>query len=366
MQRCRLSLVLPALLIAFGLASVHGATPNIPPFFSCSATFDQPPELRKPVTLRATLEGLIGTAHDIRVTADLPDGWPPLAPQRLPELRVGNRHEFTWTVIPPTTAENGSILVRLTLRTPKEELTKACQEQFPGEAAAMAEGIRAWPDETSTTADVAFTLTEDEGFYPLTGDAWMQYDSRLQPKGAKRGVVYSRDPLLSVSQAQTDVEMYEQLQTLLKSDPGLGEKLASSGVDVRKKKLDQLYGLYVLGTEHYEKGAFDAALGLLQRLRDELPNQPASPIVDLGIAAGNLIALSHWAKGDQRSARKAFQDTFYGNRKHPLQRYILRNLGLLMLDTGDQTTAREMLRLAVQAKPTYSLVAREFEELRAP
>jgi Tfp pilus assembly protein PilF len=44
----------------------------------------------------------------------------------------------------------------------------------------------------------------------------------------------------------------------------------------------------------------------------------------------------------------------------------LRNLGLLRLEKGDQTTAREIFRLALELKPAYPLLQEEYARLKKP
>ena len=167
--------------------------------------------------------------------------------------------------------------------------------------------------------------------------------------------------MISPFQAQTDVEMFEKLRGLLRGNPEMAAGLAAQGIDVEKKRRDFHNGLYVLAVQAYLKGDYEATLAFLARLEQEI-GESAEPF--LRIAAGNLQALGFWGRGMRKQAEDSFRKTFYQHRKHPLQRYVLRNLGLFMLHRQDKESAREMFRLALKLKPTYSLLRREYEGLK--
>ena len=242
----------------------------------------------------------------------------------------------------------------------KESIRASKNPQFQS----MLDRVTAMPAIGEGFSDISFALFAEEGFYPLTGDMWICYDDRLKPEGMTRGPVFFRETVITPFQAQTDVEMYDKLERLLKSDPTVGKSLEGTGVDLVRKKADQMLGLYILGTEAFLKGDFLPAHQFLNRLQDELAS--ASPGIShiLAIPAGNLRGLVFWAQGDRKAAEDSLRKTFYLDRKEMAQRYVLRNIGLLMLDSADKATAREMFRLALDLKPSYSLLQNEFNKLK--
>ncbi|MDD3147869.1 MAG: hypothetical protein PHD82_11240, partial [Candidatus Riflebacteria bacterium] len=72
-----------------------------------------------------------------------------------------------------------------------------------------------------------------------------------------------------------------------------------------------------------------------------------------------LKGLVFWSQGQKRLAEDAMKKAFYANRKHALQRYVLRNIGLLMLSNRDRDTASQMYNLARPFKQGYILLESE-------
>lgn len=363
----RLSLRLLLCLFLTGacmIPPVAADMPKLPSWYGFDAALADVPRIGVPVDVLATLTSRLGDLEDIDISLLLPHGWNHV-PREEPKGRLGSGTSrlFRFTVTPAGPLPNGSIGCKLRVRTPKVELIREASRRFPEEANKIAQTINAWPDMHEAFADMAFALYKEEGFYPLGPDMWITYDDRLRPEGAVRGPSLYRDVMITPFQAQTDVEMFDKLQALLGSDPKLGPSLAGKGIDLTKKRHDQLLGLYVLAVEAYLKSDFSAAEALLNRFVTESGETAAVP-VELTVAAENLRGLAAWASGDRRTAEQALQKAFYKNRKLPIQRYILRNLGLLMIAKGDRSSAREMFRLSSEMKPAYVLAGEEYDRLK--
>jgi hypothetical protein len=155
--------------------------------------------------------------------------------------------------------------------------------------------------------------------------------------------------------------MFNKLTGYIKTDPNLLKTMQESGIDIGRKRYDQLNGLYVLAVKAYQDNSLDIAGSFINQFETAIKSEEESAFENLRIAIGNLKALIYWGKGQRRLAEDAFKKTFYYNRKHPLQRYILRNLGLFMLAGKDSSTAAEMFRLSRSFKKGYSLLERESE-----
>ena len=192
---------------------------------------------------------------------------------------------------------------------------------------------------------------------------WVSYADELSPDKAFKGPVYYIDSLISLHQAQTDVEMFNKLNVLLKTDMTLAVNLTESGIDLNKKRFDYLNGLYVLAVDAWKNQDFQTALDFLELLEKESVELKKSYADYLKIATGNMRALVFWKQGQRRLAEEAFKNTFALNRKHKLQRYILRNLGLLMYSSKDKETAKQMYSLAKNIKSGYTLLDKELELL---
>ncbi|MBI3038867.1 hypothetical protein HYY75_07450 [bacterium] len=229
----------------------------------------------------------------------------------------------------------------------------------------LIETVKRWPDQGQGFADIAFALFPEEGFFPLSADMWLNYDERLSSKNAGfKGPVFYREPLISPNQAQNDVEMYEKLHRLISTNSSFSALLQENGIDVSQKRRDFLTGLYVLAVEAFLKGNFSETIGFLNRIEAEFRELPENQFSEWKVMTANLQALCAWSKGNKKDAETLLRDAFYKNRKLPQQRYILRNLGLLTLDIGDQAMAREMFRLGLELKPSYSLLREEFSRLK--
>ncbi len=356
-----IGLVLAGLNVA---APASAGMPGLPSWYRFNATLSEAPRVGVPVVVQATVTSLLGDLEGIKVSLLTPPGWSQATQAALLDrLASGASTCFTFSLTPGAPMPNGSIGCKLSVKTPKSALIEQAGRLFPQEVNKIKSALSGWPDVHETFTDMPFALYPEEGFYPLESDMWLTYDDRLKPEGFTRGPALYRDGMITPFQAQTDVEMYDRLQGLIKSDPKLASTLEGQGIDLKKKKFDQLLGLYVLAVEAYLKGDQPNAESLLNRFVTESRDAAAVP-VELVTAAENLRGLAAWASGDRRTAEQALQRAFYRNRKLPIQRYILRNIGLLMVARGDRATAREMLRLASEMKPAYVLAVDEYRRLK--
>lgn len=345
-------------------APVSAEMPRLPSWYRFDASLAEIPRVGVPVDVLATVTSLLGDLEQISVSLLLPQGWGQATQAAsLDRMASGSSRLFRFSITPAGPVPNGSVGCKLRVRTPKAALIEEAGRRFPEESGKIAQTIHAWPEMHESFTDMGFALYPEEGFYPLGSDMWITYDDRLKPEGAMRGPCLYRDVMITPFQAQTDVEMFDKLQKLLKMDPKLEPSLIEKGIDLRKKKFDQLLGLYVLAVEAYLKNDQPAAETMLNRFMTESGDSPGVPN-ELIIAAENLRGLAAWAAGDRRTAEEALQKAFYRNRKLPVQRYVLRNIGLLMIAKGDRATAREMFRLAFSMKPAFVLAGEEYRRLK--
>jgi hypothetical protein len=343
---------------------LEGRTPQLPEWFQFSATLTAPPEIGKSIQVLASLTALVGDLQDVKVTLLPPAGWSNgSASAQLTVLPKGETRVFSFVLHTDKPMPNGSIQCSFSSRVPKQALTAALSTPFPDERAAMAKAIQGFPDRGQGFADIAFAVFPEEGFFPLGPDMWLSYDDRLKSPDGSRGPVFFQNSLVTTFQALTDIEMYEKLQRTLKTDPAFAAQLSDAGIDLSRKHSDYLAALYTLAADEYLKGNFSMTLSLLDRLHADNSASQQRRWEDQTIAEGNLRGLCLWSLGDKKRAEQALKQTFYKNRKNAVQRYVLRNMGLLHLDMGNLVTAREMLRLALEIKPEYSLLVEEFARI---
>ncbi len=340
------------------------ATLQVPEWFRLSAKLDRAPELNRSIELQAELQAVIGNLSDVQIRLILPDSWK-AEPESLQVamIKAGSQHKAVFKVTPGSYLSQGSIVVEAAFIVPKSELISYFKREMPENAGDLSETVQRWPDQTKRYADISFALTPEETFYPVADDMWLSYDDRIIAQDGFRGPAYYEDPLISAHQAQTDVEMFGKLEGYIKSDPDLLKTMQESGIDINRKRYDQLNGLYVLAVKAYQENSLDIASSFIEQFESAISSEKATAYENLRIAAGNIKALVFWGKGQRRLAEEAFKKTFYSNRKHPLQRYILRNIGLLMLAGKDTATAGEMFRLAGGFKEGYTLLEKESELL---
>ncbi len=359
---------LAVVLLAAAGTPAPAATTQIPPWYTLTAILEAPPQVKIPLTVRVTVGAPLVELRDIEIVLVPPLGWADTATpsQRIDRLSVGETRTLAFPLTPTGPVPHGSIVVFLRAPVPKTAIQEVLRATMGDDGPAMAERVAAWPAQGEGITEIAFSLHPEEGFYPLTGDMWTTYDDRLKGEQALRGPVLFRETVVTPFQAQTDVEMHDKLTSLLQADPTFAGTLEAQGVDLARKRQDLLLGLYVLATEAFLKGDTAAAQSFLTRLQGELEKAPPAIGQPLQIPAGNLQGLVQWALGDRKAAEETLRSTFYRDRKAPVQRYLLRNIGLLMLEKGDQTTAREMFRLALELKPAYTLLQEEFARLKKP
>ncbi|RCK76720.1 MAG: hypothetical protein OZSIB_3312 [Candidatus Ozemobacter sibiricus] len=356
------------LLLAAASHAALAATTQIPPWYTLTATLEAPPQIKVPVVAKVTVGAPLVDLQDLEIVLVPPAGWAGTATpsQRLDRLAAGETRTLSFTLTPTGPVAHGSIVVFLRTPVPKGAIQEALRATMGEDGPAMAERVAAWPAHGEGITEIAFSLLPEESFYPLTGDMWTTYDDRLKKEPALRGPVLFREAVVTPFQAQTDVDMHDRLTGLLQTDPTLAGTLEAQGIDLARKRQDLLLGLYVLATEAYLKGETATAQSFLARLQNELAQAPPAVGQALQIPAGNLRGLLQWSMGDRKAAEETLRATFYRDRKAPVQRYLLRNLGLLMLEKGDQTTAREMFRLALELKPAYTLLQEEYARLKKP
>jgi len=340
--------------------SSFAATVQIPDWYKMSASLTDIPTMGSSFEVVVKLEALIGNLNDTEVRVIIPEGWSvEKAIQKQLMVKQGQTAEIRFPITPGSFLSNATIVVEAALRVPVNELSEYIKREFPDSAEGMIESVKGWPAVSKRYTDVAFALLAEESFYPLSGDMWLSYDDRMAPQKEFRGPVFYQDPIVTAHQAQTDLEMFEKLENYLKADPQMLEKLAESGIDVEKKRHDQMIALYVLAAGAFVDRKHDLAIGFLDRLESQFPEKAGSNFESLRIAAANLRGLSFWANGQRRLAEEFLKKAFYINRKNPVQRYVLRNIGLLMIAAGDRDTAAEMFRLGLNMKPGYTVMSTE-------
>lgn len=348
--------------------SVNAETMQIPQWYKMSAILEEPPVLGKPVSLNVDLTAIIGDLNNVSIKLLLPDGWVvDKNQQKVKKIISGKNESLKFSLVPKSELNQGSIVVEGIFDIPKNsinaEIDKLAKDKTMADS--LKASVNSWESPTKRYTDVSFAIFPEESFSPLSGDMWLNYADDLITIKGFRGPSYYSDPLISVHQAQTDVEMFNKLRDLLKSDASLSEKLAENGIDLEKKRLDYLNGLYVLSVDAWKNQDYQTALDFLEQLDKELVELKKAFVDYLKIATNNIRALVFWKQGQRRLAEEAFKKAFYQNRKHKLQRYVLRNLGLLMYSSNDKSTASQMYKLAKDMKKSgYILLDKEIDLLK--
>ncbi len=362
-----LSIALFILIIVFSAYTVDAETMQVPRWYNLKAALDEPPVVGKSVNLKVELQAIIGDLNNISINLILPEGWTvDKKKKNVKKIESGKTEQINFSIMPKNELTQGSIVVEAVFDIPKTSINNAIDKMTTDKNVAngLKATVKAWPNPTKRYTDTSFAIFPEESFYPLSGDMWVSYADELSPDKAFKGPVYYIDSLLSLHQAQTDVEMFNQLNVLLKTDMTLAVSLTESGIDLNKKRFDYLNGLYVLAVDAWKNQDYQTALDFLELLEKESVELKKSYADYLKIATGNMRALVFWKQGQRRLAEETFKNTFALNRKHKLQRYILRNLGLLMYSSKDKDTARQMYSLAKNIKSGYILLDKELELLK--
>lgn len=349
------------------ISGARADTVKLPQWYKMLASFEEAPALGKQALVNVELTAVIGDIENASIRLILPNGWTvDKALARVKIIEQDKTEVVKFLVTPKTMLAQGSIVVEVVFNTPKEAIYSAIDEMMLDRNTSenLKKDVKAWPDPTKRYTDIAFAIFPEESFYPLSSDMWVNYDNTLAPDKGFNGPVYYKDSLISIHQAQTDVEMFSRLTKLLETDENLAFQLFEKGIDLNKKHFDYLNGLYVLAVEAWQNNDCQISLDFLEELERSLPNVKGDLAENLKISAANIKALVFWKQNQKRLAQEAFQKAFYQNRKHKLQRYVLRNLGLLMYSTKDKSTAIQMYDLAKNIKKGYSLLDKEYSLLK--
>ncbi|MDD3002127.1 MAG: hypothetical protein PHF29_10270 [Candidatus Riflebacteria bacterium] len=347
------------IIVMFAAISLHAETVQIPEWHKLNAKLNGYPEVGKSVELIVNLESLIGNIPETDIKLLLPANWKSdRINAKMPAVKAGSFAELKFEITPADFLSQGSIIVQADVTVPKSAIVEKINSEFKTNSSEMAKTVSNWPDVAKRYADVAFAIYPEESFYPLTGNMWLDYDDTLSPREGFRGPAYYEDKMLSAHQAQTDVEMFEKLAVFMASEKGFAKTLVESGIDLKKKEYDYFSGLYVLAVKDFKESKYEQATAFANLLLQKLPDKGVL-YENIKISAYNLRGLIFWAQGQKRVAEDALKKAFYVNRKHPLQRYILRNIGLLMVSRRDDITAQQMYKLAISYKSGYTLAKRE-------
>lgn len=344
-----------------------GETLQIPQWYKMTANFEDVPTINKSVTLNVDLTAIIGNLENVDLKLLLPEGWvADKISKKINTIAAGKTENVKFQVTPRSYLTQGSVIVEGTFKTPKASLFNAINKITTDKeiAEGMKNSVNAWPELSKRYTNISFAIFPEESFYPISGDMWIDYADEMAPEKGFKGPVHYSNSVISTHQAQTDVEMYNRLLELLKSDKSLEAKLSESGIDLGKKRSDYLMGLYVLAEDSWRNQDYQSALDLLEQMEANIGSSKSDYIANLKIAGGNLRALVFWQQGQKRLAQDTFKKTFYSNRKHKLQRYVLRNIGLLMYAMKDKSTAQQMYRLAADMKKGYTLIDKELSLIK--
>ena len=346
---------------------LNASTLQVPEWYRLKATLEEPPVLGKPLSLDIEMQALIGDLKNINLRLILPDGWEVDKTEKsINTLESGNKENVSFSIIPKIALTQGSIIVEATFDIPKSSINKAIDKTTTDKSIAdsLKAKVNSWTSPTKIYMDTSFAIFPEESFYPLSNDMWINYADEMSPSEGFKGPVYYIDSMISLYQAQTDVETFNKLTELLKTDDGLKTKLNETGIDLDKKRFNYLNGLYILAVDAWKNEDYQNSLNFIEQLEKESNNLNKNQKDYLKISTENLKALIYWKQGQRRLAEEAFNNAFSQNRKHKLQRYILRNLGLFMYSKKDKDTARQMYELAKGFKKGYTLLDKEANLLK--
>jgi hypothetical protein len=353
------------LTIILAAVPASGKIVQYPAWYNMSLDINSPLRLDQPVTITVSIESFLGNLKDTRVRLIPPDSWNQNnLVKTIALIKAGEKKKIEFVLTPKSYLDQGSIVSEAIFNVPFEAIAAKVKEDFPDRAEGMISGLSSWPKVSKRYSEISFALLKEEAIFPLGKAIWRTYYDELAPDKGFRGPVFYDDPVISAYQAQTDVEMFQKLINYTTADPSLAQKLAESGVDINKKRYDQLNGLYVLATKSFLNGNLDQAQGFIEQFEKEIIKIDSEFVENLEIAALNLKAIIFWSKNQKRLAQEFLKKAFYKNRKHDLQRYVLRNIGLLMLANNEKATAEHMMKLGLSISPGYTLLEKELEKVR--
>lgn len=347
--------------------AILARTEQLPEWYRLNAYFSTPPKLNETLEVFVEFSSLNVSISSVTIKILFPQSWKEISSTTayIQNISPNRTEKIKFELLPLSYISLGSVVVLAYISTPKSELLNIINQEpsYQSQIEIYSNSINNLPIIIQTACDIAFSLTEYESFYPLSNDMWLLYDNRINVQNQFLGPVLYKDDLISIFQAQTDVEMFEKLKIHLQSNPTFEQTLKTNGIDLAKKKTDFINGLYMLALEAYLKSDFNESIKLINRLNEEINDNEKTIYKHILIRAGNLKALNYWSLGNKRMAEETFRQTFYIDKKAKEQRYVLRNMGLLMLYNGDIKAAKEMFRLALDYKPQYFLLQSEFNKI---
>lgn len=364
-MKLHLRIILFAFMLLASLTVANGAINQFPDWYRMEINFAAPPRINNEMKVSVKLDSILGNLENVMVRLILPEGWQVDSQEKKIELvKPGETKTVEFSVTPSSYLAQGSIVAEASIKVPFQAIEEEIKKKFPDDSIPMIKDLKLWNEVTKRYCEASFALLEEESFYPLGTEMWLNYVPALAPAEGFKGPVFYDDSVITAYQAQTDVEMFEKLINYIKADPELESKLIDSGIDLHKKRLDQLNGLYILAARSFLDKNLNEAKNFIDRLEAETSQLKSGETENLEIAAGNLKAIIFWDLNQKRLAEDSLKKAFYKNRKNPLQRYTLRNISLLMLSNKEKTTAEQMMRLALELKPTYTQLEKEYEKVK--
>lgn len=350
------------LFIVFASAQTFAYTVQMPRWYRLDAQLETAPRLGRPVKLSVVLNSFVADIKNVQLRLILPENW--TANETVKNLRQvakNDKETVEFEITPGSYLSPGSIIVEASINPPKEQIIRYVKSEYPQHAQQMKQSILNWPETVNGYVDVSFALTQYESFYPVSSGMWVNYDQNIDLVDGVKGPVFYQNPSLSQHQAQTDIEMFQRLENYMRADSELERQLETAGISVNEKRMDFLNAIYALAVVAYNNRELESAMSLMHRFEDEIEPLEGDLSENLKIAAKNLKGIIYWAQGNNRLAERSFQQAFYVNRRNPLQRYTLRNMGLFMFSRGERNTAMNMYQLAMRLNKNYTLMEREYE-----
>ena len=338
-----------------------------PEWYKLKANLEEPPLLGKTLSLNVEIQALIGDLNNINIRLILPEEWSVDSNEKkIKSIESGKKENIIFSIVPKTALAQGSIIVEATFDIPKGSINKAIDKMTTDKSIAdsLKSNVKSWQSPTKRYIDTSFAIFPEESFYPLSNDMWVNYADEMSPASGFKGPVYYTDSMISLHQAQTDVEMFNKLTEMLKTDDSLKTNITKTGINLDTKRFNYLNGLYILAIDSWKNDDYKNSLNFIEQLEKESINLNKSQKDYLKISTENLKALIYWKQGQKHLAEEAFKNAFSQNRKHKLQRYILRNLGLFMFSKKDKATAQQMYELAKGFKKGYTLLDKEIELIK--
>ncbi len=366
--------LLMSILMSFTNIETHFAfKPGlpIPTWYNAKLAPINTPELAKQFRLHFELQNLLGDLKDIELKLSLPKGVknidsPLVLSRKL--LKKANTHNWYWDLIIEHEVIGKSIQLKVSLKFPKEEITRFALGQFNEEPlhqqSQLAKKIANIHERIDLHFQTTINCTEIEGFTKVPDlifkDSWKPKDF-LNPL-----VIYHyKDPRLNQrDKILKQIKEFEDYFSKISKNKNLIEKFQTLRPMAYKRMLeDNFYRYYAIAMVYFKERDFKTCDLWLQKLSLLILSQEKLNS-ELFLAIQNTRALCNVGLKKFAEARKILKSSVQTEINSSVRHYLFYNIAVIFEKENNKPQMSHNLIQALSINPSFSIAKTLLKKLQ--